>query len=125
MKVIIAGGRDFDNYERLKLVCDFTLVRYADIEIVSGGCKGADMLGERYAKENNYPIKRFDANWDKNGKAAGPIRNKEMAEYADALICFWDGASKGTKSMIDLANKNKLKVRVMSYSAICLTKERR
>ena len=115
MKVIIAGGRDFDNYEKLKLVCDFTLVSSADIEIVSGGCKGADLLGERYAKENNYPIKRFNADWDKHGKAAGPIRNKQMSEYADALICFWDGESKGTKNMIHLAGENKLKLRIRTY----------
>ena len=115
LKVIIAGGRDFDDYKRLKTVCDFTLFKYDNIEIVSGGAKGADALGERYAKEKGYEVKHFRADWDKHNKAAGPIRNKEMAEYADACIVFWDGLSKGTQNMIKNASGQGLKLRVISY----------
>ena len=116
MKVIIAGGRDFNQYEVLKDYCDKMLSQQSSsIEIVSGTAKGADQLGERYAKERGYPIKRFPADWDKHGKAAGPLRNKEMADYATALIAFWDEQSKGTKNMIETAKSLGLKVRVCHY----------
>lgn len=116
MKVIIAGGRDFDDYGLLKHICDHMLQNHKeDLIIVSGCARGADTLGEQYAKDNGYLIKPFKANWDKYGKAAGHIRNSQMAEYADALIAFWDGSSKGTKNMIDQAYKNTLKVHVENY----------
>ena len=83
-------------------------------EIVSGGAKGADALGERYGRENQIPIKRFLPDWQKYDKLAGPIRNKAMAEYADMAIIFWDGKSKGTKSMISEARRAKIKVRVFA-----------
>ena len=97
MKYIIAGGRDFDNY---KIVYQ-TISQFSDItEIVSGDARGADIQGVIYASQNNLPIKHFPAQWDKYGKSAGYIRNAEMADYADALIAFWDGQSKGTQHMI-------------------------
>ena len=116
MKVIIAGGRDFDNYEVLRNYCDHVLQNQTDIEIVSGTAKGADQLGEKYAKEKGYRVKRFPADWKKYNKAAGYIRNEEMAKYADALIAFWNGMSKGTEHMINLANKYNLKIRVCNYT---------
>lgn len=79
--------------------------RKMKLRLFPGGADGADLLGERYAKERGYPIKRFDADWTKFGKAAGPIRNGKMAEYADYLIAFWDGKSTGTADMINQANK--------------------
>jgi len=115
MKVIIAGGRDFKDYEYLSTCCDKYLSKQTEIEIVSGAANGADKLGERYAKEKGYPISSHQADWDRYKKSAGYIRNKEMAEYADALIAFWDGKSKGTKHMIDLARELGLKVRIISY----------
>lgn len=118
MKVIIAGGRYFNDAGLMKLKCDKILAPYLtdpDLEIVSGKARGADSLGEAYAKDNNIKIAEFPADWDKHGKAAGYIRNEEMAKYADALIAFWDGKSRGTKHMIDLAKKHRLKVRVIKY----------
>lgn len=115
MKVIIAGGRDFKDYNRLKEVCDKILIKQNKIEIVSGTAGGADTLGERYAQEKGYEVKKFPAKWDEYGKKAGYLRNQEMGEYADGLIAFWDGQSKGTKHMIDIANNKGLKVRVISY----------
>jgi len=115
MKVIIAGSRDFNDYEKLCKVCDKALKRLKKVEIVSGTAHGADVLGEKYAKEKNYSLKQFPANWDKYGKSAGYRRNAEMAEYADALIVFWDGKSKGTKHMIDLAEKAKIEVRIINF----------
>lgn len=105
MKIIIAGGRNFENYLLLKLKCDAILKNVQVTEIVSGKATGADTLGERYAKERGYKVNPFQADWDKHGKSAGYIRNKAMAEYADCLIAFWDGKSKGTGHMINLANE--------------------
>jgi hypothetical protein len=116
MKVIIAGGRSFNDYKLLCEKCDKALSLKSDIEIVSGTANGADKLGEKYAKEKGYSVKQFPANWDKYGKGAGYIRNEEMAKYSDALIAFWDGQSKGTKHMIDLANRYGLMVKVYNYN---------
>lgn len=115
MRVIIAGGRDFNDYRFLKERCDYFLSSQTDIEIVSGGAKGADSLGERYANERNYGLKIFPADWNKYGKKAGYVRNVEMSEYADGLIAFWNGQSKGTKHMIDIAMKRNLRVRICRY----------
>ena len=114
-KVIIAGSRDFSNYKLLKEKCDFYLQNKKNIEVVSGKALGADFLGEIYAKNNKYSLKEFPAKWGQYGKSAGYIRNRKMAIYADVLIAFWDGQSKGTKHMIDLAKKYKLKVKVVLF----------
>lgn len=115
IKVIIAGGRNFDDFNRLCQVCDEFLQDQNNIEIVSGAYKGADLLGERYAAERNYPIKQFPADWRRYGKSAGLKRNTEMAAYADILIAFWDGESKGTKNMIVLATQAGLNVKVIYF----------
>ena len=117
MKVIIAGGRDFTNYEVLRNACDYYLQRkhHEEIEIVSGRARGVDQMGERYAKERGFKIKYFPAEWSRYNKSAGYIRNKQMAEYADALIAFWDGKSRGTKHMIELAKQYELQLRVFRY----------
>lgn len=115
MKVIIAGSRNFTNYKKLSKICDHLLQHQTDIEIVSGTARGADRLGEQYAKEKGYAIKQFPADWNKHGKAAGPKRNQQMANYADALIAFWDGKSRGAKNMIELAKAVNLKIRVFKY----------
>lgn len=119
IKVIIAGTRDFNDYDFLKKNVDYFLQginpNNEEIEIVSGNARGADKLGERYAKEHNLPVKLFPANWDKYGKRAGYLRNQEMANYSDVLIAFWDEKSKGTKHMIDIAKKQDLTVIVVGY----------
>ena len=123
VKVIIAGGREFKDYNLLKTKVDYYLSNAVKkgykIIIVSGTARGADKLGEKYAKERGYEIAYFPANW-KLGKRAGYLRNEEMSTYAKdgnngALICFWDGMSKGSKHMIDIAKKNGLHVRVVNY----------
>lgn len=115
-KVIIAGGRHFNDYEKLCKVADYMLKNKTEIEVVSGTASGADTLGEDYAKERGYGVKLFPANWDKYGLSAGYKRNEEMADYGDALIAFWDGQSKGTKHMIELASKYKIKIKVALYA---------
>ena len=115
MKVIIAGGRNFNDYDKLCQFCDNALSNQTEVEIVSGTARGADKLGEKYAKDNGYLVKKFPADWDKYGKSAGYKRNAQMAEYADALIAFWDGKSRGTKHMIDLAMDANLKVKISYF----------
>ena len=119
IKVIIAGSRTFENYQLLKFKCDAILKEIKkddEVQIVSGGANGADKLGERYAREKHYICKIFEADWDRDGKAAGYIRNEQMAKYADYLIAFWDGKSKGTKHMIDIATANKLGTRIIKFA---------
>ena len=116
MKVIIAGGRDFGDYHKLVDVCGMLLVgppgRY---EVVSGGARGADTLGARYAREYGCALTSFLADWAKHGKSAGYVRNDQMAKYADGLIAFWDGKSRGTRHMINLALDGGLWVHVSRY----------
>ena len=110
MKVIIAGSRTFTDGAALAMA--ISAANFSITQIVSGGAKGVDRLGENYANDNGLQIKRFAPDWKRFGRAAGPIRNRHMAEYADALIAMWDGQSRGTKSMISEARKNGLKVHV-------------
>lgn len=115
-KVIIAGSREFNDYQLLVSKVNQILInRLPDVEIVSGTARGADKLGEQYATEHNLPIKQFPADWNTYGKSAGPKRNAQMAEYADACIVFWDGKSKGTKHMIDIATNKGLPLRIIKY----------
>lgn len=119
VKVIIAGGREFKDYKLLKEKCDYYLSdavkKGYEIEIVSGTARGADKLGERYAKEKGYKIAYFPADWKKHKKSAGYKRNEQMAIYADALLAFWDKKSAGTRHMINLAESHKLHTRVINY----------
>ena len=115
MKVIIAGSRDFSDYDLLKSKCDTFLKDIAVSEIVSGTADGADKLGERYALEKGYDLKKFPADWKKYGKKAGYLRNEEMASYADILIAFWDGLSKGTSLMISCAERKGLVIHTILY----------
>lgn len=104
MKIAIIGSRSFNDYQFLcqtleKVKSKITL-------IVSGGARGADSLGERFAKDNNIPTKIFLADWDRLGKKAGFIRNKDIILNSDVVIAFWDGVSSGTKHSISLAEQN-------------------
>ena len=117
-RVIIAGGRHFNDYELLQERCLYYLsekLKTHRVIIVSGHASGADTLGERFAEEHNLPCELHPANWSRHGRAAGPIRNAEMAGVADALIAFWDGKSRGTANMIRLGQEKGLKVIVVQY----------
>ena len=116
MKIIIAGSRDFYDYELLFEKCSEIISKMEayGIQIVSGGAKGADILGEKFAREKGYGLARFIPKWE-IGKQAGMIRNAEMADYADVLIAFWNGSSKGTVGMIRIAKKKGLKIHVIQY----------
>jgi hypothetical protein len=113
VRVIIAGTRFNESDPAL------VAARYADVEaamadylmsheittVLSGAARGVDRLGERWAVEHGVPITRFPADWAKHGKAAGMIRNREMADNAEALVALWDGQSRGTLSMIGIARR--------------------
>lgn len=108
MKVIIAGGRDFTNYALVEEAIKRSAFEIT--QVVSGNAKGVDTLGEVWALANNVPVEAFPADWAAHGRAAGPIRNREMADYADALIAIWDGESKGTANMIQQARNKHLNI---------------
>lgn len=113
MKLAIIGGRDFLDYELLKSVVD--KVKTPITLIVSGGANGADRLAERYARERGIPTKIFPAEWDKYDKRAGFLRNVDIITEADGVIAFWDGESRGTKSSIEIAEKQGKKVYIKGY----------
>ncbi len=118
MKLIVAGGRDFVNTQVMITVL-MDLVEKGKIdpnpELVCGMARGADILAFRLWKSANMQIHVFPAEWDTYGKSAGFRRNKEMGEFADAAVCFWDGKSKGTKHMIDIMNRLNKPVYVVRY----------
>lgn len=101
MKVIIAGSRK-SSYPFARVVSAANESGWIGqmTEVVSGGAEGIDESAEAWARAYKIPCKRFPADWKKHGRAAGPIRNREMAAYADALIAVWDGESKGAANMI-------------------------
>ncbi len=110
MKVIIAGSRGVSSYEAIKAAVKES--GFQVTEVVSGGARGVDTLGEKFALDNNIAIRRFPANWAQFGPRAGYMRNSEMAEYGEALIAVWDGQSPGTEMMIDLARLKRLPIHV-------------
>lgn len=117
-KVIVAGSRGFNNYKLLVQQCNRFLSekrKDCNIIIISGGARGADKLGEKYAKDEGFDLEVYPAEWDKYGRSAGFRRNEKMGDIADAVIAFWDGKSHGTKHMIDIANDKGLLVRVVNY----------
>lgn len=127
IRIIVAGGRDFKDNDLLSdtikgYLEDIGITNSSkQIKFVSGTAIGADVLGEQFAHTYGYDVIRFPADWNKFGKSAGYRRNAEMAKFASVdgnkgiLIAFWDGKSKGTKHMIDLAKRYGLNVHVVNY----------
>lgn len=111
MKVVIAGSRTLDDREsRFMSFLDALITRFendygAITEVVSGMARGPDRTGEQWAIQNGVKVSRFPADWKNNGKAAGPIRNVQMGEYADGGIIMWDGRSNGAKHMAECLRK--------------------
>lgn len=108
MKIIIAGSRKVSKYEIVAAAIHFSGLADDIEEVVSGGAQGVDEYGEEWAEEHDLPIRRFVPEWEKHGRAAGPIRNRQMAQYANGAIIIWDGVSRGTSSMIQEALKARL-----------------
>lgn len=137
VRIIVAGSREFDYYEVLvksisnvifDLECRNVVIGNASrqsekhlIKFISGTARGADQLGERFATNHGYEVFRFPADWDTYGKSAGYRRNADMAKFASegdnfgVLIAFWNGKSRGTKNMIDLAKRYGLEVHIVNF----------
>ncbi len=106
MRTIIAGSRHLvvKAWFIQDMMEHFNILKKTDV-VVSGGAEGIDKCGEFFAIDmksmdgTEIDVKVFPAEWDKHGKSAGPIRNKQMAEYADMLLLIWDGESKGSANM--------------------------
>ncbi len=107
-RIVVAGSRNYENYSEAnkyietcikEIKCKYTLI------FLFVGCRGTDMLGEGYANENGFHIKSYPADWQRYGKSASLKRNFQMAKSCDYVICFWDGKSPGTASMMSYARK--------------------
>jgi len=109
MNAAVVGSRNFQDYELVKQI----LGEYEISVVVSGGAKGADSLGGKYANEHQIPTLIFKPDWKRLGRGAGPARNKTIVENADFIIAFWDGDSKGTKSAINFAKKLNKPLRIV------------
>lgn len=107
MRTIIAGSREINNYFLIKHA--LAKLPWEITTVISGHARGPDKLGELWAKENNIPLEIYPADWDYFGKRAGYIRNELMAQKAEALVAFWDGKSKGTEHMINIAKEYSLR----------------
>jgi len=115
MKTIIAGSRTIDS--RFAYNCIEYCVRRIDwkiTEIFSGLARGVDTIALLYSMKNGIKYKTFKAKWDEFGKKAGPMRNLLMSKEADALIAIWDGESRGTKNMIEIAKRKGIKIYVLN-----------
>lgn len=110
MRTIIAGCRNFYDFSVFsKLI---KTVPWKITQVVCGCAIGADTLGEHWGKITKIPISYFLADWEKYGRKAGVIRNKQMAENAEALVAFWDDSSPGTRNMIKQASETGLQIKV-------------
>ena len=125
-RIIVCGGRHFNDYDRMKSIIDGVIAEIGlditAIEIVCGHCAGADQLGEKYAEERCYACKVFPANWEKYGRAAGPIRNSEMVKYASEVkvpivIAFRNAKTRGTDDTVKKATQKGFKVVVEEYDS--------
>ena len=117
-RLVIAGSRDFNDYPGLTKAVDEYLKKLSPkrpVSIVSGTAKGADRLGERYARQHGYQLEEYPANWHYFGKAAAVKRNAQMAEIADAAIVFWDGQSAGARNMIECAKAQGIPCEVVRF----------
>lgn len=110
MRTIIAGSRWFNDAAQVEIA--MRKCGWRPSIVVSGGAPGVDRLGEQWASKNGIACVIVRAHWHEHGKAAGPLRNRAMADQADALVALWDGWSRGTKDMIDVGVSRGLTVYV-------------
>ena len=116
MKIGVIGSRGFNDYKLLKDTLDKYLPEAT--VVVSGGARGADSLGERWAKENGLETLIFLPDWDAYGKSAGYIRNADIVKNSDIIIAFWDGMSKGTEHSINLGKKQNKEVKIVYFNKV-------
>ena len=113
MTTIIAGSRTFNNYRLLET----TLAKcpWQVTQVISGGARGAETLGEKWARQHNIPLNIIRANWKADGASSGYIRNTRMADKAQAVILFWDGKSRGTRHMLDIAQYSEMRTVLIRF----------
>jgi hypothetical protein len=111
-KILIAGSRDFDDYEYLEVQMNYILHEiikedevWDNVIILSGGARGADKLGEQFADVYDFGIEQHIPDWNKHGRKAGILRNKVMVDKADLVVVFWDGKSRGSKHVIEYSKE--------------------
>jgi len=121
MRTIIAGSRDNVTFKQVSDAMQAAPFKITTV--ISGTARGADRYGEEIARIYGIPVERYPADWDRYGKSAGYKRNEQMAEVAQALVAVWDGQSKGTKHMIDIAKKHELTIYVHFINSHILNKE--
>lgn len=116
LKIVVAGGREFNDYLLLEKELDSIFKQYHDdITIISGAARGADTLAVAYAVRHSMNFIKMPADWDTYGKSAGYRRNEDMAKFSDVVVAFWDGKSKGTKHMIDIAKSRNMPLHIVRY----------
>lgn len=120
---MVVGTRTYNNYQTFCTILDKALSSktHQKIIIISGGAKGADSLAEKYAKEKGYHMIVFEAEWERLGNKAGPIRNEQMHKFVSTfpnrgVIAFWDGKSRGTASNFNLAKQYQNQIRIYNYT---------
>ena len=107
-RVLVGGCRSYTDYSAFCSCMDLLLPQItaeSDLIILSDGCRGTDSLAKQYAIAHSYAWECYPAEWARYGKAAGPIRNRRMVECADYVIAFWDQKSRGTRSLIEYAER--------------------
>ena len=114
-RVLVAGSRGFGDYDLLASTLDRVLAGKANVVIVSGGAKGADQLGERYATERGLGVEQHLPDWKRHGRGAGMIRNGHMVDVSDHAVFFWDGESRGTADGIKKAQAKGIPVEVVRF----------
>lgn len=115
MRTIIAGSRIATDPRLITIAMNHC--GWVPTVVISGTASGADTLGENWAEEHDIPVERYPAQWSMYGKSAGYRRNADMANKAEALVALWDGSSRGTKHMIDLAKRKGLEVYVLMFES--------
>jgi len=116
MKVAVIGSRVFEGNHLIEHYLDCELQKYSNPSIISGGASGVDSIAKEYAINKGLDYTEINADWSSYGRAAGPIRNKLIVEMADTVYAFWDEASKGTWSTIQLAKRLGKPCQIVSYS---------
>lgn len=114
-RVIIAGSRNFNDFELLEKKMLHFLQNQKNVVVLCGGARGADDLGRQFAEKHGFAVEMFPADWKKFGKRAGVLRNREMARTASGCVVFWDGQSKGSANMIEEAKRAGVPLRIVRF----------
>ena len=114
MRVIVAGSREIRDIDLVFFAMASS--KFPIRTVISGGARGVDTLGEQIAKKYNINLEIYPADWNTHGKSAGYKRNELMASKAEGLVAIWDGQSRGTKHMIDIAKRYQLKIYVYNIT---------